>query len=219
MDNKDWTTHLNDGVKSLGLALPSGCESRLGWFANELLRWNARVNLTAITEPLEVLEKHLLDSLAALPFLGDAETLLDVGAGAGLPGIPLALACPGLRVTLADSVGKKVSFMKHALAHLGLAPSSRAVQLTCRGQPDVEGIERADVVIARALMDLGPWLKLAKPYVAPGGQIVAMLGRRFSEQDARAEALEAGLALRSWKAFQLPVTGAERALGTFELGG
>src|SRR5687768_12748080 len=81
-----------DGAARLGLELSAGVLPTLELWVAELLKWNARVNLTAITEPLEVVEKHLLDSLAVLPEVAGATTLLDLGAGAGLPGIPLAAA-------------------------------------------------------------------------------------------------------------------------------
>src|SRR5919197_4039110 len=126
VDNGPDAAMLQEGAAALGASLSDEAARRLLWLRKELLRWNARVNLTAITDPREVLEKHLLDSLAILPEIRGASTLLDVGAGAGFPGIPLTIALPELRLTLVDSVGKKVAFMKSTLAHLNLG-KARAV--------------------------------------------------------------------------------------------
>ena len=190
---------LAQGLSRLGFSLPEGAEGRLLQYARELLKWNAKVNLTAITDPDQVVDKHLLDSLAVVPEVGGAKSLLDLGAGAGLPGIPLALALPELQVTLVDAVAKKVGFMKHAIALLGLAGRVRALHARAEGHPEAEGIPRAEVVISRALVEVEGFKALATPYVLPGGRIVAMLGqttdpaaRRYAlplSQDPRAVAV------------------------------
>src|SRR5688572_25375968 len=120
---------------------------------NELLEWNAKVNLTAITEHAEVLEKHFLDSLAVLPEVEGAASLLDLGAGAGFPGLPLKIARPALAMTLVDAVGKKVGFLKATIAALGLK-EARGLHARAEGHPEKEGIPRAELLIARAFMDL-----------------------------------------------------------------
>lgn len=193
---------LSEGVKKLGLSLPNGAERQLTAFANELLKWNQKVNLTAITAPDEVVDKHLLDSLAVLPEVSGAGRLLDLGAGAGLPGIPLAVALPGLEVTLVDAVAKKVGFMKHVIAMLGLAGRVKAVHARALGDPAKEGLPLADVVISRALMEVEGWRALARAYVAPGGRIVAMLGQT---QDPGA------------RRYALPLSGDPRAVSVFHV--
>ena len=119
---------------------------------NELIKWNAKVNLTAITAPEEVLEKHFLDSLAVLPEVEGAASLLDLGAGAGFPGLPLKLARPWMAVTLVDAVGKKVGFLKAAIAALGLK-EARGLHARAEGKPEAEGMPRAELLIARAFRD------------------------------------------------------------------
>ena len=193
---------LSEGVKKLGILLPNGAERQLTAYATELLKWNQKVNLTAITAPGEVVDKHLLDSLAVLPEVSGAARLLDLGAGAGLPGIPLAIALPGLDVTLVDAVAKKVGFMKHAIAMLGLAGRVRAVHVRASGYPGKEGLSAADVVISRALMEVEGWRALARAYVAPGGRIVAMLGQT---QDPHA------------RRYALPLSGDPRAVSVFHV--
>ncbi len=193
---------LSEGVRGLGISLPPGAEVALLAYARELLKWNQKVNLTAITAPDEVVDKHLLDSLAVLPEVQGARSLLDLGAGAGLPGIPLALALPQLEVTLVDAVAKKVGFMKHAIAMLGLAGRVKAVHVRAEGAPDAEGLPRAEVVISRAFMEVEGWRALAKAYVAPGGRIVAMLGQT---QDPTA------------RRYALPLSGDPRAVAVFHV--
>lgn len=215
MDKAGAIEALDAGAKQLGIALSRPTAEALWDYASELLRWNARVNLTAITEPSEVVEKHLLDSLAVLPEVGEGGSLLDLGAGGGLPGIPLALALPGLSVTLVDAVQKKVGFLKHAAAHLGLAPRVRAVHLRALGNPEREGISLSDTVIARAFMEVGEFTRLARRYLKPSGRVVALLGRAPSLQALRAVAEAEGLTLESFREYALPTSQVPRAVVVF----
>nr|WP_233582634.1 16S rRNA (guanine(527)-N(7))-methyltransferase RsmG [Corallococcus sp. CA053C] len=190
---------------------------RLQRLMAELLKWNAKVNLTAITAPEEVLEKHFLDSLAVLPEVTGATTLLDLGAGAGFPGLPLKLVLPTLGVTLVDAVGKKVAFIKAAAASLGLT-GVRGLHARAEGKPETEGIPRAQVLIARAFMDLPDWLALAPAYVEEGGRVVAMLGKAQPDTELQARAAERNLRVVSARSYRLPFSGAERQVAVFAKG-
>jgi 16S rRNA (guanine527-N7)-methyltransferase len=149
----------------------------LYWLAGELVRWSRRINLTAILDPTEIADKHILDSLALLRVLDPrVHSLLDAGTGAGFPGLPLAIARDDLRVTLVDSVAKKVGFLKHAIAGLQLAPRVQARQLTLRGEPGSEGLGPFDAAVSRALAEPARWAALARPYLGEGGQLVVMAG-------------------------------------------
>jgi 16S rRNA (guanine527-N7)-methyltransferase len=181
-------------------------------FSEELLRWNAKVNLTAITDPAEVVEKHLLDSLAITPEVAGAGSLLDVGTGAGLPGLPLKVFQPELAVTLVDSVAKKIGFVKAVAAALGLKGVT-AVHQRLAGHPDQEGLPRAGAVVSRAFAELDVFLPLAAPYLAEGGHVVAMLGKLPADPSAAAE--RAGLHQRSLRRYTLPFSGAERHVAVF----
>ena len=204
---------LSAGREALGLALPAGAEARLERYADLLLKWNRKVNLTAVTDPAELAEKHLVDSLALLRVLGAAATVLDVGSGAGLPGIPLAVARPGLSVTCCDAEAKKVAFVKAAAAGLGLAV--RAVAVRAQGEPEREGLGRADLGVSRALADPARWLPLGARYLAPGGRVVAMLGRDAEERALAELGRVSGLVLEAIDRFTLPRSGAERANALF----
>ncbi len=213
MDKSDLTL-LHEGLTRLGVALAPGVEVALMTYATTLLKWNEKVNLTAITRPADVVEKHLVDSLAVLPEVV-GRTVLDLGAGAGLPGILLALARPELEVTLVDTVGKKVAFMKNAVAAVGLAGRVRPIHARAEGSPVSEGLPMADLLISRAFMDVGPWLMLARHYLAAEGRVVAMLGQTPTEASLRALAAEAGLELVSRRLYQLPFSGDPRGVAVF----
>ena len=204
---------LEQGVQALGLALHDGALEKLERYADRLLAWNRKVNLTAITDPAEMAEKHLVDSLALLPDAAGATTLLDVGSGAGLPGIPLAIALPSLDVTCCDSAAKKVAFVKAVAAELGLRV--RGVAARAEGEPEREGLPRAEVVVARAFADPERWLPLAARYLAPGGRVLVTLGREADEQVLLRAGATAGLKLLGLRRFALPRSGALRAVASF----
>lgn len=170
-----------------------------------LLRWNATYNLTAIRDPREMVTKHLLDSLAMAPFVATVQTLADLGTGAGLPGIPLAIAVPGLRVVLVESAGKKARFMREAIRHLGLTNAEVA-------ESRIEALDRPDeftAITARALATLPQILTLGGHLLAPDGVLLAMKGTRPDDEIA---GLPAGWTLREIHPLTVPGLGAERHL-------
>jgi 16S rRNA (guanine527-N7)-methyltransferase len=204
---------LEQGARALGIGLSASALERLERYADRLLVWNRKVNLTAITDPAELAEKHLVDSLALLPELAGAATLLDVGSGAGLPGIPLAIALPSLDVTCCDTVAKKVAFVKAVSAELGIRV--RGVAARAGGDPEREGLPRAEVVVSRAFADPEHWLPLGARYLSPRGRVLAMLGREADEDGLRRAAATAGLELSAIRRFTLPRSGALRGVATF----
>jgi 16S rRNA (guanine527-N7)-methyltransferase len=208
---------LREGLAALGVPEVPGLVEALEAHADELLKWNRKVNLTAVTDSGQVAEKHFVDSLAVLPELQGATSLLDLGTGAGFPGIPLAVALPQLTVTLVDAVQKKVGFLKQVVARLGLAGRVKAVHLHAGGQPEAEGLPGVEAVVARALTEPRELLALAKPYLLPGGRVVAMLGRAPPREALEALAKEAGYRLTSLRSFTLPSSADPRAVARFDL--
>ncbi len=206
---------LEAGIAALGLAVGEASVERLERFADLLLKWNRRVGLTAVTDPAELAEKHLVDSLALLRVLGAAGSVLDLGSGAGLPGIPLAVARPGLAVTCCDSAARKVAFVKAAAAALDVPV--RAVAVRAAGEPEREGLPRTELVVSRALADPARWLPLGSRYLAPGGRVVAMLGRDPGDPALEELARANGLALAAVDRFALPRSGASRANAVFRV--
>ena len=168
---------LLEGSRALGLPLTQAQADGLSWLAGELGRWSTRINLTAILDPIEMADKHILDSLTVLRALEPGTTtLLDAGSGGGFPGLPVAIARPELAVTLVDAVAKKVGFLKHAIAQLRLAPRVRAIHLKLQGHPEAEGLAPFDAAVSRALSEPAQWATLAAPYLRPGGTLVVMAG-------------------------------------------
>jgi 16S rRNA (guanine527-N7)-methyltransferase len=204
---------LRTGLDAFGLALPERALALLERYADRLLAWNRKVNLTSITAPAEVAEKHLVDSLLVLPAIAGARTLLDVGAGAGLPGVPLACARADLAVTCCDSVTKKVAFVKAVAAELGV--DVRAVAVRAAGDPGAEKLPRADAVVSRALADPQAWVPLGARYLADGGVLVAMLGRGADRARLEDVGAAQGLRLERLDAYELPLSRAARAIATW----
>jgi 16S rRNA (guanine527-N7)-methyltransferase len=207
---------LRRGIAELGLAVDAQAEALLERFADRLLAWNRKVNLTAITAPSELAEKHFVDALALLPAVTAARTLLDIGSGAGLPGMALACARRDLEVTCCDTVGKKVAFVKAVAAEFRLPV--RAVAVRAAGDPESEGLPRADAVVSRALADPEVWVPLGARYLAEGGVLIAMLGREVDEATLAETGRRSGLALAGVERFVLPVSGAARAIARWRRG-
>ena len=166
---------LERGLKELELALPGATLDGLLAYVTLLAKWNRSYNLTAIREPLAMVSHHLLDSLAVLPHLPLAHNgarLADAGSGAGLPGIPLALARPQWHVALIESNEKKAAFLRQAVIELGLAN----VEVH---EGRVEAWRPAalfSIVISRAFAELGEFISSCRHLVAPGGVLAAMTG-------------------------------------------
>lgn len=180
---------LTAGLPALGLHLMDAQIDTMCQFGQALLEQNKVMNLTAITEPSAVAQLHFLDSLALLNTAElDGRTLIDVGCGAGFPGVPLAIAVPGCRVTLLDSLGKRTDWLSRVLPALGV----RAEVVNARAEDAVQ-TRRAqyDVATARAVARLPMLCELCLPFVKEGGVFLAMKG-----ESAEAEAEEAKNALR-----------------------
>ncbi|MEZ5465331.1 MAG: 16S rRNA (guanine(527)-N(7))-methyltransferase RsmG [Lysobacteraceae bacterium] len=155
------------------LGQPEALREPLSTYLDLLVTWNRTYNLTAIRDPAEMVTKHLLDSLVMAPFF-DGERLADLGTGAGLPGIPLALACPELRVSLVESAGKKARFMRHAVRELGLGDRVRVHEARIEAVPEPGAY---DCLTARALGTLALILDLGGQLLRPDGQLLAMKGQ------------------------------------------
>lgn len=173
-------------VRALGVTLDASQIDALERYAALLREWNERVNLTAIVEPREIATKHFLDSLAGLAvrsWRGD-ERVVDVGTGAGFPGVPLAIALPRLRLTLVESVAKKVRFLEALRDALGLGSVAIAHARAEELAHDAGHRERYDVATARALPSLSTNLELLLPYLRVGGDALVYKGRVEEELSA-----------------------------------
>lgn len=162
---------LGQGLQLAGLALEESQSGRLLDYLSLLQKWNKVHNLTAVRDPEEMVTLHLLDSLSVLPHI-KAGHLLDVGSGAGLPGIPLAVCLPQLQVTVMDSSHKKASFMRQAKAELNLAN----LEVICGRVEQHIPAQPYEMVISRAFSDLAQFVGLTRHLCAPHGCWLAMKG-------------------------------------------
>ncbi|MDA8389419.1 MAG: 16S rRNA (guanine(527)-N(7))-methyltransferase RsmG [Gammaproteobacteria bacterium] len=195
---------LKAGIGALGLALPDGAEESLLAYLELLGRWNRVFNLTAVRETEDMVTRHLLDSLAVLPHL-PAGTLIDVGSGAGLPGIPIAIADPSRPVTLLDRSHKRIGFLTEAVARLGL----KHVALVCARAEEHRPPRPYDIVITRAFASLADAAASTRHLLAVNGVALAMKGALPTEEMAQ---LPGDAAIRAVYPLTVPGLNARRHL-------
>ena len=201
---------LLQGLPELKLALSEEQVDTLCAFGAAVVRQNQVMNLTAITEPAQVAKLHLLDSLSVLSALDlRGKKLIDVGCGAGFPGVPLAIACPEAQVTLLDSLGKRITWLKEILPQLGI----QAECVTARAEEAVVSCrESYDIATSRAVARLNILLELLAPYVKVGGAVVALKGSAAKEELGECGDAMKKLGLRQEAFLEFPVDGASHAL-------
>jgi 16S rRNA (guanine527-N7)-methyltransferase len=204
---------LSTGADELEVSLAGGqVDACLGYLA-ELKKWNRKINLTAIRDDREIVIKHFLDSFSYLKGFeaGPGLSLVDIGSGAGFPGLPLKIARPDLSVTLVESVKKKASFLRHIVRTLRL----EGVEVMDRRTDELPGEALAgfDIATARAFADMGSALREGSRLLKRGGTLV--LSRGPDEKLTEEEIGQAGMALIARKSLELPFSRDPRALWVF----
>ena len=197
---------LAKGLPELGLTLPEAAQDTLCAFGEAVIEQNKVMNLTAITEPAQVAKLHLLDSLSLLA-LEDlkGKRIIDVGCGAGFPGVPVKIACPETKLTLLDSLGKRMKWLETVLPTLGV----EAECITARAEEAVaDRRERYDFATSRAVARLNILLELTAPYVKVGGKVLAMKGAAAPEELEEAKSAIQKLGLAVERVAEFPVDGA-----------
>ena len=202
---------LKEGLPALGLDLDQETCEKLCAFGAAVVKQNEVMNLTAITEDSQVAKLHLLDSLSVLKCADLAgKTLIDVGCGAGFPGVPTAIACPQAKVTLLDSLAKRVNWLETVLPQLGV---NNARCITARAEEAVsDHREKFDFATSRAVARLNILLELTAPYVRVGGRVLALKGAAAREEleEAKGAIKKLGLELEEVKDF--PVDGTNHSV-------
>ncbi|MBQ7329170.1 MAG: 16S rRNA (guanine(527)-N(7))-methyltransferase RsmG [Oscillospiraceae bacterium] len=196
---------LAKGLSGLGLSLPEEIQNTLCAFGEAVIEQNKVMNLTAITEPTQVAKLHLLDSLSLLS-LEDltGKKVIDVGCGAGFPGVPVKIACPGMQLTLLDSLGKRMQWLETVLPTLGV----EAECVTARAEEAVsDRRECYDYATSRAVARLNILLELTAPYVKVGGKVLAMKGTAAREELQEAKNAISRLGLQVEKVEEFPMDG------------
>lgn len=213
-------TLLQEGAFRFGVNLSGQQAEDLLCYLDEMLEWNKKINLTAIKDRKEAIEKHLVDSLTVYPLVSGGKQLLDLGSGAGLPGIPLKIVLPQLHVVLIDAIQKKILFQRHVCRRLKLSGVE-----SYHGRAEVlsSGDEMShafEVVTSRAFSDLKTFIQFALPFLKPGGRIISMKGPEGeAEYESNRPWLQGiGLSCLEIKCLELPFSGAKRTLLVFQKG-
>jgi len=196
---------LADGIRELKLDLDDKQHEQLLDYLALLFKWNAVYNLTSVRDPMQMMTHHVLDSLAAVPAFADAQNVLDVGAGGGLPGMVLAIAHPAMKVAMIDTVHKKTAFLTQVKAELELAN----VTVHTMRVEQLRVPRKFDVITSRAFADLSDFVNWSGHVLAEGGQFIALKGTAPPEEQERLP--------KEWKvsrlqALQVPGLQAERHL-------
>ena len=198
-------TTLLAGLPRLGLNLSDETADTLCAFGNAVVEQNKVMNLTAITEPDQVAKLHLLDSLSILAVKDlKGKRMVDVGCGAGFPGVPVKIACPEVELTLLDSLGKRMNWLESVLPTLGV----QANCVTARAEEAVANVrESYDIATSRAVARLNILLELTAPFVKVGGFVLAMKGTAAMEELEEAKKAIKTLGLKLEEVREFPVDG------------
>ena len=194
---------LNQGLPQLGLELDDITCQKLCDFGQAVVEQNKVMNLTAITEPEKVARLHLLDSISLLKVMNlKGKQVIDVGCGAGFPGVPVKIACPEVKLTLLDSLGKRMNWLEQILPELGV----EARCITARAEEAVaDRREKYDVATSRAVARLNVLLELTAPYVRVGGYVLAMKGTAAQEEIDEAKNAIRRLGLKLEQIMEFPI--------------
>lgn len=210
------TDYLRECISAIGLQLEPSQESDLLSHLGAVLKHNSRTNLTAITEPRDAIRLHIVDSLCLVPYIKNYQNrLMDIGSGAGYPGMAIAIACPWLDVTMLESNNKKHSFLTQEIQRLGL---SRAVALNLRAEEACDIAGGMEIVTARAVAALVALVELSAPLLVEGGELYAMKGRTQSAEidEAMRAAPQCGMSFQSRHAYTLPLGSECREIWIFK---
>ncbi len=215
MDSKDLQL-LKEGAREFGVELSQRQVSLFDLFLEGLRSWNRRMNLTGITEVREMVIKLLLDSLAAVPYLPSHGTVLDVGSGAGIPGLPLKIAAQELEVHLVESTAKKVSFLRTMIRNLELTGIAAFEGRAEAGFAASGLLTSYDIVTARALAPLAKTIHICFPYLGQGSVLVTFKGAKAHKEIEESKELLDALALEvsNTVPYRLPETQGMRYLVT-----
>jgi 16S rRNA (guanine527-N7)-methyltransferase len=212
--NKDL---LVEGAKTFGIYIDEKAVEAFELYLKELLKWNQKINLTAIRSEKGIVLKHFLDSLSIYPYLPKYSSILDIGSGAGFPGIPLKIIQPTLEMTLIDSIRKKVDFQRHIIRMLGL----KGLKVIHGRVQDKEILQswggNFDIILSRAFSDLQTFLVLGFPFLKKEGMVIAMKGEVDNKEIELLMEIE-GTRYRLQKndPFVLPLSNFKRTILLFE---
>ncbi len=182
MDFENFKNNMQFYLKELNIDLENEKMYKFYLYMNLLLEWNKIMNLTGITEPKEIIIKHFVDSLTILKKINENESIIDVGTGAGFPGIPIKIAYPNTRITLLDSLNKRISFLNEVVDKLELKNIKTIHGRAEDFGKDVKYREQYDIATARAVAPLNTLLEYLMPFVRINGKCLCMKGSSIAEE-------------------------------------
>lgn len=204
------------GAAELGIEISPDKINKFLLFADELKKWNRKINLTAITDARGIALKHFADSLVALKAAGNSSNLLDIGSGGGFPSIPLKIVKPGLSIVSVDAVEKKILFQRH-VARLLEFDGFTAIHARCEELvPEYGG--RFELVVSRAFSDIVSFATLAVPFLGKKGRMIAMKGKGGEDEASKSlsQLLQMGISIVETVNVAVPVSGEHRCLIVME---
>lgn len=213
--NETWLKTLSEGAAEIGIRLGPKELERFAAYRRELLLWNQKINLVSEKSSQEIVHRHFLDSLTPTPFLNHPHgTLIDIGSGAGFPGIPLKIVLPKLTLTLVEASRKKSSFLSHIIRALrldGAAVLQERVERLISSDILVGGF---DTLISRAAFKLPELIRMASFFLKPGGQLIAMKGQNLDDEIADTERIldRFGMVLKAKRDVRTPGTNMRRII-------
>ena len=180
---------LLESAQALGITLSEAQTDQFMQYLSLLLEWNEKMNLTAITDPVEVVQKHFIDCISVLPHLDlqGGETMIDVGTGAGFPGVPLKIANPALQVTLLDALQKRLTFLDTLTQSLDLSDVTLVHSRAEDGGQNPDLREQFDLCVSRAVANLAVLLEYCLPFVKVGGKLAALKGPDATQEIEQAQ--------------------------------
>jgi 16S rRNA (guanine527-N7)-methyltransferase len=208
--SEQWRRFLVESSESMGAVLTPADAVRFEAYALELLAWNRKINITAITDPKAIAVKHFVDSLVPAAYIPEHATVLDIGSGGGFPGIPLGIHRPDLRITLVDSSRKRVNFQRAVLRKIRLENVTGIEAKLAELVLQDEFRESFDVVISRAFTSFERWMIQAMPLVKRAGRLIAMVGAidRKASQEIQARCVDDAIDKIDTVPYTLPLASA-----------
>ena len=208
----DFEEKLIENLKEIGVNINYNKANEFSIYMQILLEWNEKMNLTAIVEKNDILQKHFVDSLTALKYINQEDKIIDVGTGAGFPGIPIKIVKEDTKITLMDSLNKRITFLQEVITKLNLnnitTIHSRAEDLA----KDIRYREKYDIAISRAVANLSTLVEYMLPFVKVGGKCLCMKGNNIDEEviNAQKAIKELGGKIINIENFRLPNSDIER---------
>lgn len=182
MEKREWIDILQKQSEKLGVELDNKQKEKFYNYMKLLLRWNENINLTAITEPKEVLQKHFIDSLTIMPYIQKDDKVIDVGTGAGFPGIPLKIAKENIEVTLLDALNKRLNFLNEVINKLELSNIETLHLRAEEAGKNKDLREKFDISVSRAVAPLTVLVEYLLPLVKVNGKCICMKGSNIEEE-------------------------------------